>query len=121
MVDLGTDANGSAPAEFELQGRWAMVRDLTASNGVALDGVSEEIADADADMSPKRWHRLAVRIVDNEFTVFFDGQWAFTGFDRALSQPGSIALRTRGDSVTRFDKITITPLAVQEETQLSPE
>jgi hypothetical protein len=189
MIDIGTGANGSAPAEFELQGQWALVRDPTASNGVALqyfgapaakdesplaiykpaflknaeislrlkpderqsdraagvavrlrspqeyylvqidarreeivfsrvkDGVSEEIAGVDADISPQGWHTLTVRVVDNEFTVFFDGQWAFTGFDKALSQPGSVALWTRGNSITRFDDITITPLAVREEIQ----
>jgi hypothetical protein len=164
MIDIGTDANGGAPAEFELRGPWALVRDPTASNGVALqysgvpasedhlplaiykpaflknaeislrlkaeerqsdraggvalrltspqdyylvqmdarreeivlsrvkDGVSEEIAGVDADISPQGWHTLTVRVVDNEFTAFFDGKWVFTGFDKALSQPGSVAL-----------------------------
>ncbi|HJY92629.1 MAG TPA: hypothetical protein VJ255_20250 [Candidatus Acidoferrum sp.] len=36
MIDVGTDANGSTPAEFELQGQWTAVRDPTAINGVAL-------------------------------------------------------------------------------------
>ncbi len=189
MIDIGTAANASAQAEFELQGQWALVRDSTASNGIALqhsgvaasedqlplaiykpafiknaeislrlqaddrqsdraggvalrlkspqdyylvqmdarreeiafsrvkDGVSEEIAGVDADISPQGWHTLTVRVVDSEFTVLFDGKWVFTGFDKALSQPGSIALWTMAGSVTRFDNITITPLAVREETQ----
>ena len=85
------------------------------------DGASEEIADVDADMTPLVWHTLTVRLVDDEFTVSFDGKWVFTGFDQALSQPGSVALWTRGDSVARFDNFTITPLAVGEETQLGTE
>ena len=187
MVEAGTDANVEVLAEFDLRGRWAMVRDPTAKNGLALeysgapatedqfplavykpallknaeislrlkadgeqsaraggiivrlsspqdyyliqmdarreeivfsrikDGVSEEIAGVDAGATSHGWHTLMVRAVDNEFTVSFDGKWVFTGFDKALSQPGSVALWTKGDSVTRFDNITITPLAVREE------
>jgi len=48
--------------------------------------------------------------VDNEFTVSLDGTWAFTAFDETLSQPGRIALWTKGDGVTRFDQIEIVPL-----------
>ncbi|HZE55263.1 MAG TPA: hypothetical protein VE111_18580 [Bradyrhizobium sp.] len=36
-----------------------------------------------------------------------DGTWVFTGFEKTLSQPGRIAFRTKGDSITRFDQIEI--------------
>jgi hypothetical protein len=188
-IDTATDAGTVAPAEFDLQGHWAVVHDPTAQNGLALqhsgppvsddqlafavhkqaflknaeisirlnadggrsdragglvlrlsspqdyyliqmdarrdeivfsrmkNGVSEEIADVDAEIASHGWHTLTVRAVDNEFTVSFDGKWVFTGFDKTLPWPGSVALWTKGDSVTRFDNITITPLAVREETQ----
>lgn len=178
---------GGAPTEFDLQGRWTVVRDPTAKTGLALQhsgapaaedqfplaiykpalpknaeislrlkaeggtsdrggGVavrlstpqdyyliqvdalrdeilfsringdtSEEIASVDADITSHNWHTLTVRIVDNEFTVSFDGTWVFTAFDRALSQPGRIALWTKGDSITRFDSIAITPLSASQE------
>jgi hypothetical protein len=196
VIDVGTDANGnvSSPAEFELQGRWTVVHDPTAKNGLARqysgvptaedqlplaiykpvflknaeislrlkadpgqsdraggvalritssqdnylvqmdarreeivfsrmkDGASEEIADVDADMTPQAWHTLTVRLVDDEFTVSFDGKWVFTGFVKGLSQPGRVALWTRGDSVARFDNFAVTPfLAVSEETQPNAE
>jgi hypothetical protein len=47
--------------------------------------------------------------------VSLDGSWVFTGFDKTLSQPGRIALWTKGDSITRFDSIAITPLPAVEE------
>jgi hypothetical protein len=39
-----------------------------------------------------------------------DGIWAFTGFDKTLSQARRIALWTKGHGVTRFDQIEIAPL-----------
>ena len=72
-------------------------------------GVSEEIVGVDADIASRTWHTLAIRAEDDRFAVSFDGNWVFTGFDKTLSHPGRVALWTKGDSVTRFDSITITP------------
>jgi hypothetical protein len=74
------------------------------------NGASEEIAGVDADIASHTWHTLTVRAVDDQFTVSLDGIWVFTGFDQTLSQPGRVALWTKGDSVTRFDQIEIVPL-----------
>jgi hypothetical protein len=78
-------------------------------------GASEEIVAVDADIASHSWHTLTVRARDNEFTVSLDGIWVFTGFDKTLSQAGRIALWTKGDSVTRFDSIAITPFPAGEE------
>jgi hypothetical protein len=79
------------------------------------DGASEEIAAVDADIASHTWHTLTVRAKDDEFFVSLDGTWVFTGFDKTLSQPGRIALWTKGDSLTRFDSVAITPLPTAEE------
>jgi hypothetical protein len=79
------------------------------------DGMSNEIVAVDADIASHTWHTLTVRAVDDEFVVSLDGNWVFTGFDKTLSQAGRIALWTKGDSVTRFDSIAITPLPAAEE------
>jgi hypothetical protein len=73
-------------------------------------GASEEIIGVDADIASQCWHTLTVRAVDNEFTVSLDGNWVFTAFDKTLSQAGRIALWSGQDSVTRFDRIEISPL-----------
>jgi hypothetical protein len=73
-------------------------------------GTSEEIVGVDADIASHAWHTLTVRAKDDEFVVSLDGIWAFTGFDKTLSNAGRIALWTGGDSVTRFDQIAIAPL-----------
>jgi hypothetical protein len=79
------------------------------------NGASEEIVGVDADIALYGWHTLTVRAKDNEFVVSLDGIWMFTAFDKTLSQAGRIALWTEGDSRTRFDSISITPLPASEE------
>jgi hypothetical protein len=74
------------------------------------NGTTEEIVGVDADIATDEWHRLAVRVMDDEFVVTLDGIWVFTGFDKALSRAGRVALWTKGDSITRFDQIEIEPL-----------
>ncbi len=82
---------------------------------LVTDGVPEDIVGVDADIASHTWHTLAVRARDDQFVVSLDGTWVFTGFDRTLSEPRRIALWTKGDSVTRFDSIAITPLPAAEE------
>jgi hypothetical protein len=79
------------------------------------NGVSEEIVGVDADIASHAWHTLAVRAKDDRISVSFDGNWMFTGYDKALSHAGRIALWTKGDSVTRFDNISISPLSQLEQ------
>jgi len=54
------------------------------------NGAAEEIVGVDADVATEAWHTLAVRVQDDEFTVYLDGIWIFTGFDKTLSR-GRIA------------------------------
>jgi hypothetical protein len=82
---------------------------------LVTNGVPEEIVGVDADIASHTWHTLVVRAKDNEFVVSLDGIWVFTGFDKTLSQAGRIALWTKGDSIARFDSISITPLPASEE------
>ena len=43
------------------------------------------------------------------FTVTFDGNQLFMATDRTFTDAGKVALWTKADSVTRFDRIEITP------------
>jgi hypothetical protein len=79
------------------------------------NGAPEEIVGVDADIASHTWHTLGVRARDDEFVVSLDGVWMFTGFDKAIPHAGRIALWTKGDSATRFDSITITPLTASEQ------
>jgi len=56
------------------------------------------------------WHQLGLRYVDGRFTITFDGKPLFTASDQTFTNAGKIALWTKADSVTRFDRIEIRPL-----------
>jgi hypothetical protein len=72
-------------------------------------GVAEEIVSVDADVAADVWHTLAVRAQDDGITVFLDGAWIFTGYDKTLPHAGRIALWAEPGSITRFDHITMGP------------
>jgi hypothetical protein len=103
----------SSPQDYNLVKPDAL-RDRAVFSRVT-NGASEQIVAVDADIASHSWHTLAVRAKDNEFVVSLDGIWVLTGFDKTLSQAGRIALWTKGDSVTRFDSIAITPLSAAKE------
>ena len=71
------------------------------------DGFEEEIVGVDADVAADAWHTLAVRAQDDRFTVYLDGAWIFTGYDKTFPHAGRIALWTEPGSITRFDRITM--------------
>jgi hypothetical protein len=73
------------------------------------NGVQEEIVGVDADVAADVWHTLAVRAQDDRFTVFLDGDWVFTGYDKTFPDAGRIALWAEPGSITRFDRITMGP------------
>jgi hypothetical protein len=70
------------------------------------NGGTEEIVGVDADVAVATWHVLAVQVRDERFTVYLDGTWIFTGFDKALPHADRIALWAEPGSLIRFDRIT---------------
>jgi hypothetical protein len=72
-------------------------------------GAAEEIVSVDVDVAADVWHTLAVRAQDDSFTVFLDGAWIFTGYDKTLPHAGRIALWAEPGSIARFDHLTMAP------------
>jgi hypothetical protein len=110
----GTDQGGGIALRLTAPDSYYLVemdarRDRVVFLRVA-NGATEEIVGVDADIATNEWHRLAVRVVDDEFVITLDGIWVFTGFDKTLSRAGRVALWTKCDSITRFDQIEIEPL-----------
>jgi hypothetical protein len=74
------------------------------------NGEAEEIVGVDADVDADTWHTLAVRAQDDCFTVYLDGDWIFTGYDKTFLHAGRIALWTEPGSIARFDRVTMAPI-----------
>jgi hypothetical protein len=75
-----------------------------------VKGSREEIKGANVKVSPNEWHTLGLKAEGERFTVTLDGKHLFTATDRTFTGTGKIALWTKADSVTRFDRIEIKTL-----------
>jgi hypothetical protein len=75
-----------------------------------VKGKREQLEGVNVKVSGNEWHALGLKAEGERFTVTFDGKQAFTATDRTFSNAGKIALWTKADSVTRFDRIEIESL-----------
>ena len=73
-------------------------------------GRREQLDGANLKVSPNEWHTLGLRAEGQRFTVSFDGRELFSATDKTFAEAGSVALWTKSDSVTRFDRFRITIL-----------
>ncbi len=73
-------------------------------------GKRQQLASANAQVTPGEWHTLTLRAEGNRFSVSINGKPLFTHIDKTFNAPGKAALWTKADSVTRFDWIEIKPL-----------
>jgi hypothetical protein len=73
-------------------------------------GRREQIAGVKVQVASGAWHTLSLRAQGENFTVGYDGKTLFTASDKTFLSSGKIALWTKADSVTHFDRIEITPL-----------
>jgi len=74
-----------------------------------VKGSREQIEGADTRVSANQWHTLSLKAEGARFTVTFDGKQLYTTTDRTFAAAGKVALWTKSDSVTRFDRIEISP------------
>ena len=75
-----------------------------------VKGAREQLEGANVKVTPNEWHQLGLRAEGERFTITFDGKPLFTATDRTFTGAGKVALWTKADSVTRFDRIEIKPL-----------
>jgi hypothetical protein len=74
-------------------------------------GSRREIRGASAKVASDQWHTLSLKAIGDQFTIGFNDKTLFSVADRTFSNAGKVALWTKADSVTRFDSLTIRPLA----------
>ena len=75
-----------------------------------IKGRRTELKSATLKVSADAWHALTLKADGDRFTITFDGKALYTVTDKAIAQPGKVALWTKADSVTRFDRLDIRPL-----------
>jgi len=75
-----------------------------------VKGRRQQIAGASAQVPSGVWHSLTLRAEGNQLSVSFDGKPLLTHSDRTFAGPGKVALWTKADSVTHFDRLEIRPL-----------
>jgi hypothetical protein len=75
-----------------------------------VQGRREQLKGADLRVTANEWHNLGLRAEGDRFSVSYDGKTLFSVTDRTFAEAGGVALWTKADSVTRFDRIAITPL-----------
>jgi hypothetical protein len=75
-----------------------------------VNGRREQLEGANVKVTSHEWHTLGLKAEDDRFTVSFDGKVLFTATDKTFADAGKIALWTKADSVTRFDRVDLTLL-----------
>ena len=75
-----------------------------------IRGRRTELKSASVKVTANEWHTLSLRAEGERFRITFDGKELYAVTDKAISQAGKVALWTKADSVTRFDRIEINPL-----------
>ncbi len=75
-----------------------------------VQGRREQIEGANTKVSANEWHTLALKAEGERFTVTFDGKQLYTATDRTFAAAGKVALWTKSDSVTRFERIELKTL-----------
>jgi hypothetical protein len=75
-----------------------------------VKGRREQLEGANLKVTPNTWHTLGLRAEGDRFTVSYDGKVLFAATDKTFAEAGKVALWTKSDSVTRFDRIEIATL-----------
>ncbi len=70
----------------------------------------QQIAGVSAQVPSGVWHTLTLRAQGDRLSVSFDGKPLLTHSDRTFAGPGKVALWTKADSVTHFDRLEIRSL-----------
>jgi hypothetical protein len=75
-----------------------------------VKGQRQQLGGTNLKVTAGEWHTLGLRAEHNRFTVSYDGQTLFSVTDDTLTAAGGVALWTKADSITRFDRINIVVL-----------
>lgn len=69
-----------------------------------------QIAGVNTKVSGREWHTLGLKVDGDHFIITYDDKEVFQAIDNIITAAGRVALWTKADSVTRFDRIEIKTL-----------
>jgi hypothetical protein len=72
-----------------------------------VDGNRQQLGSANVKVKSGEWRTLTLRAQGDRFTVSSDGTELFAVSDKTFPGPGKVALWTKSDSVTSFDRLEI--------------
>src|SRR5205085_8432327 len=72
-----------------------------------VKGRRTQLKSANIKVPANEWHMLALKAEGDRFTISFNGKQLYTVTDKTLANDGKVALWTKSDSVTRFDRLDI--------------
>ena len=72
-------------------------------------GKRQQLGTANIRVTSAEWHTLALDAQGQHFAVAYDGAKLFEVTDPTFTGPGGVALWTKADSITRFDRMTVRP------------
>jgi hypothetical protein len=108
------DRAGGIAVRLMTPGDYYVVRANALENNVRFYRVikdkREQLAGFNTKVTTNEWHTLGLRAEGDRFTISFDGKQLFTATDETFKEPGKVALWTKADSVTRFDRLEIRQL-----------
>lgn len=108
-MDGNVDQAGGIVVRLASANDYYVVRANALENNVRFyrvkAGLREMIAGADAQVSGRTWHTLAIIAKDDRFTISFDGHELFTATDGTFPDGGRVGLWTKADSVTWFERM----------------
>lgn len=98
----------TTPDDYYLVRASALARDVRLYR--VVHGRWDELASTPAHVTSRQWHTLALKAEGDRFSVALDGQPVLATTDATFRSAGRIALRTKADSVRRFDRLQIEPM-----------
>ena len=75
-----------------------------------VKGQRQQLKSANTKVASNEWHTLALKAEGERFTITFDGKTLYSVTDKTFAKAGKVALWTKSDSVTRFDRLDIKAL-----------
>jgi hypothetical protein len=113
-VDGKVDQAGGVAVRLSDADNYYVVRANALEDNVrfyrVVKGRREQLGGVNTRVTANEWHQLGLRAEGQRFTITFDGKQLFTASDPSIAGTGKVALWTKADSVTRFDRIEIRTL-----------